>query len=654
MIERGAALSVSARRALVIAVHLGLWTAGLVLAFLLRFEFDLPPSHREELWLWLPVLLATRTGFFYRSGLFRGLWRYTGAKDAVAIAKATTLSTLATVGLLVLGLQTFPRSIVIIEWLAAIGLVGGFRFAVRALRTSRLPPLPPEEKAQKILVLGAGDAGEMLLREIESRHAARFKPVGILDDDPRKRGAHIHGVRVLGAIEDLPTVARSRDVDEVIIAIPSATGAQMRRVVDLCKESGLRFRTIPGLDHLIDGRVTVNQLRPVAIEDLLGRDPVKLDMDLISAAMKGHAVMVTGAGGSIGSEICRQVCRFQPSVLLLVERSENCLFQIHRELAARHPEVPLVACVADVGDAPRMVGIFEDHHPSVVFHAAAHKHVPMMEWNPGEAVKNNVLGTRTLAGLADRHGVDRFVMVSTDKAVNPTSVMGVSKRVAEIYVQALSERSKTRFVTVRFGNVLGSAGSVIPIFQEQIAAGGPVTVTHPEMKRYFMTIPEASQLVLQAGTMGKGGEIFILDMGEPVKIADLARDLITLSGLEPDVDVEIRFTGIRPGEKLFEELSVDAESTDKTRHPKIFVGRFRPHPWAEVERQVAELGSLAGERAEDVRAKFREIVPEYHPDPHGAGRAGAAEASIQELERLSGQGDAGGERLDRDAAHSRS
>jgi FlaA1/EpsC-like NDP-sugar epimerase len=614
--DRGVAVSVGARRALVIAVHLGLWAASLGLAFLLRFDFRIPPQYADAIGLWLPVLLGFRTLAFYRWGLFRGIWRYTGAKDLVAILKATTIATLALTAFLVFGLGGFPRSIVVIEWLGAVILVGGMRFSIRWLKPTNVPPV--EAKKQRLLVLGAGDAGEMLLREIQQRHAARYEPVGLLDDDQHKRGAHIHGVRVLGAIEDLPIVASSHEADEVIIAIPSATGQQMRRIVDLCKASGVRFRTIPGLDRLIDGRVTVNQLRNVAIEDLLGRDPVQLDMEAISAAMKGHVVMVSGAGGSIGSEICRQVCRFAPGALLLVERAENNLFHVHRELAARHPQVPLVPCVADVGDAARMEELFQDHRPTVVFHAAAHKHVPMMEWNPGEAVKNNVVGTKTLADLADRHGVGRFVMISTDKAVNPTSVMGASKRVAEIYVQALSQRSRTRFVTVRFGNVLGSAGSVIPIFQEQIASGGPVTVTHPEMKRYFMTIPEASQLVLQAGTMGDGGEIFILDMGEPVRIADLARDLITLSGLEPEVDVEIRYTGVRPGEKLFEELSVDTENADRTRHPKIFVGRFRPHPWDEVQQHVSELAALAHERIEDILAKFREVVPEYHPDAHAA------------------------------------
>jgi FlaA1/EpsC-like NDP-sugar epimerase len=616
MNERGVALKVGGRRALVVVAHLALWTAALGGAWLLRFEFHVPRAQKDLIHVWLPVLLAARTAVFYQWGLFRGLWRYTGAADAVSIVLATTVSSLLLLAFLVVAFGTFPRSVVAIEWLNALILVGGTRFAIRAFRPKNPSDLQREKKADRILIVGAGDAGEMLIREIRQRHDAAYKVVGLLDDDDRKRGAHIHGVRVLGPTQDLALIAAQREVDEVIIAIPSATGQQMRRIVDLCKTAGVRFKTIPGIDHLIDGRVTFSQLRNVAIEDLLGRDPVQLDMEAISATMQGHVVMVSGAGGSIGSEICRQVCRFSPAVLVLVERAENNLFHIHRELLALHPEVPLLPCVADVSDEPRMRELFEKHRPTVVFHAAAHKHVPMMEWNPGEAVKNNVLGTKTLAELSDRFGVERFVMISTDKAVNPTSVMGVSKRVAEIFVQALSERSRTKFVTVRFGNVLGSAGSVIPIFQEQIARGGPVTVTHPEMKRYFMTIPEASQLVLQAGTMGAGGEIFVLDMGEPVKIADLARDLITLSGLKPGEDIEIRFTGIRPGEKLFEELSVDAEQAEKTRHPKIFVGRFRPHAWEKVQRHIFELVALAERGPEQIREKFRAIVPEYRADPH--------------------------------------
>ncbi len=613
MTERGVAASVGVRRTLIIAVHLGLWTAAFILAVQLRFDFKLPKEFNDLILVWLPVLLAARVATFYYFGLFQGLWRYTGARDAIGITKATTFSSLAVLAFLVVAARSFPRSVVAIEWLTALMFVGGTRFAIRSLRPRNMPLEHREQPPQRVLIVGAGDAGEMLVREIQTRHEARYKPVGFLDDDVRKQGAQIHGVRVIGRIGALPQVVDARDIDEVVIAMPSATGAQMRRVVDLCKSAGVRFKTIPGIDHLIDGRVTVNQLRNVAIEDLLGRDAVELDMAAISQAMEGHVVMVSGAGGSIGSEICRQVCRFEPSALVLVERAENNLFHVHRELIAKHPDVRLLPCVADVGDEARMAELFAQHRPTVVFHAAAHKHVPMMEWNPGEAVKNNVFGTKMLADLSDRFGVQRFVMISTDKAVNPTSIMGVSKRVAEIYVQALSQRSRTRYVTVRFGNVLGSAGSVIPIFQEQIANGGPVTVTHPEMKRYFMTIPEASQLVLQAGTMGEGGEIFILDMGEPVKIADLARDLITLSGLEPGEDVEIQFTGIRPGEKLFEELSVGSENADKTRHPKIFVGRFRPHAWELVQRQLADLAAAAGGRPDKVRAKLAEIVPEFRP-----------------------------------------
>jgi FlaA1/EpsC-like NDP-sugar epimerase len=587
-----------------------MWALALALAFQLRFEFHVPAQYSPFLGLWLPVLLAFRTLAFYQAGLFRGLWRYTGAPDLVSIVRGTTLATAVFAAALYATSSWLPRSIIAIEWLTSLVMVGGVRFAARTIRPERLRRLTPESAAQRILIVGAGDAGEMLVREIQQRHSDRWLPVAFLDDDQGKRGGHIHGVRVEGTIADLARVVAKHDAREVLIAIPSATGAQMRRVVEQCKRAGVRFKTIPGLDSLIDGRLAMNQLRDVAIEDLLGRDPVQLDMDAISHVMAGQVVMVSGAGGSIGSEICRQVCRFGPAALVLVEHGENNLFHIHRELLARFPEIALAPCIADVGDEARMAAVFEAHRPAVVFHAAAHKHVPMMEWNPGEAVKNNVFGTRTLADLADRFGTGRFVMISTDKAVNPTSVMGASKRVAEIYVQALSQRSRTRFVTVRFGNVLGSAGSVIPIFKEQIASGGPITVTHPDMQRYFMTIPEASQLVLQAGAMGEGGEIFILDMGEPVKIADLARDLVTLSGLEPDLDIEIQFTGVRPGEKLFEELSVDSENAGTTKHPKIFVGRFRPCAWEFLQRQLKELAAVA-DRPKDVRRKFHDIVPEY-------------------------------------------
>lgn len=399
-------------------------------------------------------------------------------------------------------------------------------------------------------------------------------PVGFIDDDPRKLGSQIGGLQVLGQASQIIQIAARKRATRALITIANASGADIRRLTLLCNDAGLQTRIIPGIYEIVGERVNLSRIREVAIEDLLGREPVKLDEDQIFGSVANNVVMVTGAGGSIGSELCRQVCRFAPARLILIERFENALFEIHRELIALFPNVRIEPRIADVADRARMQAVFQAEQPDLVLHAAAHKHVPMMEANPGEAIKNNVGGTRVIADLADQHGVARFVMISTDKAVNPTFIMGASKRVAEIYVQTLASRSKTRFVTVRFGNVLGSNGSVIPIFKEQIARGGPVMVTDPEMRRYFMTIPEASQLVLQAGAMGAGGEIFILDMGEPVKIVDLARDLITLSGFKPDEDIEIKFSGVRPGEKLFEELSTDAEHASKTKHPKIFIGRI--------------------------------------------------------------------------------
>lgn len=615
---------------MVVAVHVGLWSAAYFLAFGLRFDFSKEHKYAAQMLSWFPILVVLRIIVFQAFGLFRGMWKYTGGKDLVAIVWATSASSILFLGTLGLVFRTFPRSILIIEWAVCIILVGGIRFAYRNFAGDWRPFSTKNLKANRCLIVGAGDAGELLLREVHRNYHSRFQVVGFIDDNREKLHARIHGVRVLGTVEQIPALISDLEVDEVIIAAPTATGAQMRRIVDKCKAGGVRFRTIPGLEQLIDGRVTMNQVRDVAIEDLLGRDQVELDMEAISDLMRGHVVMISGAGGSIGSEMCRQICRFAPSKLLLVERTENNLFHIHRELEASHPLVPLVPAVADVADAARMDDMFRRYRPTVVFHAAAYKHVPMMEWNPGEAVKNNIVGTRTLADAADRYGVERFVMISTDKAVNPTSVMGASKRVAEIYVQSLSQRSATRFVTVRFGNVLGSTGSVIPIFKEQIAAGGPVTVTHPEMKRYFMTIPEACQLVLQAGTMGQGGEIFILDMGQPMKIADLARDLITLSGLTPEVDIEIRFTGVRPGEKLFEELAVDDEAAEKTRHPKIFVGRFRPYERGRMERGIDRLRSAVGQPAEEIRALLRELVPEYQSPEDGARAAQMAHETAEE------------------------
>ena len=608
------------RRSLVVAVHLVLWTIAYWGSFLLRFEFDIPSVHVSPAGKALVVILLVQSLVHWRLGLFHGLWRYSSTRDLVSLVKASSISTGILGGIWVLAGQPygFPRSVAILFWLLSITLVGGVRFATRTVREVAIQSATPKSaiERRRILVLGAGDAGEMLMRDIVRSHGRRYEPVGFLDDNSAKQGALIHDVPVLGPLSRVAEIAESARVDEIILAIPSMRGRDLRKIIEACRPSGAAIRTLPAVEKLIDGEVTVNQLHDVKIEDLLGREAVKLDLDALSELLEDHVVLVTGAGGSIGSELCRQICRFRPKKLLLVDQAENNLFVVDRALRAEHPDIECVPFVADICDSRRLEAIFQREAPQIVFHAAAHKHVPMMESNPGEAIKNNVFGTKKVADQADRFRVKAFVMVSTDKAVNPTSIMGVSKRVAEIYVQALSQQSHTRFVTVRFGNVLGSAGSVVPIFQEQIAAGGPVTVTHPEMTRYFMTIPEACQLVLQAGAMGKGGQIMILDMGQPVKVVDLARDLIRLSGLVPDKDIEIVFSGIRHGEKLFEELSVGAENATKTEHPKIFIGTFKPYEQDVVDRGLARLLECTdGADVMRVRGVFKEIVPEFRAGP---------------------------------------
>jgi len=599
------------RRPIVWMAHLTIWTAAYFGAFLLRFDFSIPEAFVTPVYaLWLVPLLVVRTATHAYAGLFHGMWRYSGQRDLEGMVLATLAGTgVFALAVFAVGTRPFPRSVFLVEPLLSLGMTAGLRFGVRAF--SQAARRIEAGARRKLLVVGAGDAGESLLREI-GRNMPDVQPVGLLDDQTRKHGMAIHGVPILGAIADAERIIAEHAVTEVVIAIPTVTGRDMRRIVSQVSVSGVTVRTVPGLDHLIDGRVTVNQLRNVRIEDLLGRDPVQLDQARISDMIRNNVVVVTGAGGSIGSELCRQVARFQPRTLVLLEQAENALFHIHRELRARFPDVELLPRIADITDAPRINALFAETTPGLVLHAAAHKHVPMMEWNPGEAVKNNCGGTRVIADAAHRQDVGRFVMISTDKAVNPTSVMGCTKRVAELYVQSQAERSRTAFVTVRFGNVLGSNGSVIPLFREQILAGGPVTVTHPDMQRYFMTIPEASQLVLEAGAMGRSGEIYVLDMGEPVLITQLAEDLIRLSGLRPGKDIEIVYSGVRPGEKLFEELATDGEETSKTKHPKISIGRGRPRLHAKINSQVDELLSVANAgKALDTKRHLHRVVPQY-------------------------------------------
>ncbi len=602
------------------ALDLAALSATFVFVYVLRFELA-PTGGQLRLMLYqLPLVVLVQFAALQLTGVYSFIWRYISLGEVKAFVYAAAASFLPIVALrlaLTDRLQEWrvPLSIIVMDTAFAFGGVLGLR-VVRRLLYERYEKLKQESgrrgrELTPVLLVGAGQAGVLAAREIVNRASTGLDVKGFLDDDPKKHGAVVAGVRVLGTTADLPRLVPELGIDHVIITIARASRKDIAALVSLCDRVPVKVRIIPGLFEILDGRVAVNRIRDVEIEDLLGREAVELDKAEVGRFLTGKVVMVTGAGGSIGSELARQVARLGPLRLLLVERAEFALFDIDRELRAALPGLPLVPLVADVGDEARMDSIFARYRPQVVFHAAAHKHVPLMEWNPTEAVKNNVLGTSALGEAAGRHGVEVFVFISTDKAVRPTSVMGASKRVAELVVQGLNARFKTRFLAVRFGNVLGSAGSVIPIFREQIRKGGPVTVTHPDMVRYFMTIPEAAQLVLQAGAMGEGGEIFVLDMGEPVRIADLAREMVHLSGLKPGEDIEIVFTGVRPGEKLVEVLDTEGEEIAKTRHPKIFIGKIASRPGAEVQEALARLAALARDGGEGpLRVLLGEILPE--------------------------------------------
>ncbi len=604
---------------LIFLVHLGLYAAAYFLSFLLRLDFRIYAYfHKPPFWIGLVLVLLARAAFGAHAGLYQRVLKYVGMPDLIDILRSMSMASVAFVVTAVLfGLREIPRSIFVLDWMVSIVLVGGLRFALRMVSEATENAAPSDEEGhqprKRVAIIGAGDAGESLVRDLSLQHRERYEVVGFLDDDSAKKGLRIRDVKVLGPVMYLGDYISRYGIDQVLIAIPTLKGEDMRRIVSICKIAGVQPKTLPSMDQLIEGNATVSQLRDVAIEDLLGRDPIQLEERTLRHFLEGKCIMVSGAGGSIGSELCRQILRYAPRSLLLIERAEPSMFFIHRELIASHPDIPVLPIIADITDAPRMrKKVFEPHRPEVIFHAAAHKHVPMMEWNPAEAVRNNSFGTKQVADLAHEFAAQAFVMISTDKAVNPSSVMGASKRIAEMYVQALARNSQTKFTAVRFGNVLGSTGSVIPIFKEQIAKGGPVTVTHPDMRRYFMTIPEASQLVMQAGAMGQGGEIFVLDMGTPVKIVDLARDLITLSGLEPDKDIQITYTGLRPGEKLFEELCFDAEKMSKTRHPKIYTGKLSGVPLDEIENRLGYLYQAMETYAPDtVRCSIKWLVPEF-------------------------------------------
>jgi FlaA1/EpsC-like NDP-sugar epimerase len=584
------------------------------LAFLFRFDFSLPPAMRESYWQFLFMVLLVKPLVFVCMRFYRNLWSYASLRDAINIFRAVTASSLITAVVVAFyrHFAPFPRSVIVLDWFLLLFLVAASRLVWRYCREAHLAPR--NDKGRTALIVGAGEAGSLLLTEIRRQQAPTYNIVGFVDDSVAKQGMYLNGVPVLGKQADLEALVRKHAVEEIIIAIPSARGKVLRNIVEQCKITGVRFSTLPAIGDMVDGNISISQIKNVEIDDLLGREPVVLNEDGIRHYLTDKNVLVSGAAGSIGSEICRQVARFMPERLILLDNAETPLFYIERELAASFPELRIVPVIGDVKNKEKIDLIFDEFSPDVVFHAAAYKHVSMMEYNPTEAISNNIGGTRVMADAAHRFGVRDFVMISSDKAVNPTNVMGASKRAAEIYVQALSTRSSTNFTTVRFGNVLGSNGSVIPLFLEQIAKGGPVTVTDSKVVRYFMTIPEAAQLVLQAGCIGKGGDIFVLDMGEPVRILDLAEELIRLSGLVPYEDIDIVFTGLRPGEKLYEELLIDGEGMMPTSHKKIRIAAAVETDLMTVIAELNQLFRLAD--ADDVMGimhSLRKLVPEFTP-----------------------------------------
>lgn len=604
---------VFARRVLLLALtHLTVFSLVFYLAYALRFDFGIsPPKQREFLLMILPWVLGVKLPVFFILGHYEGWWTHVTFADLVDLIRASLASML-----LIVAVDHFrfsdegsiPRSVVVMDFLLTVGVLGTLRASVRLFR-EQLRPIFGEDRSRWALLVGADLPNWILAHQMHSNTQLPYRIKGFLATDGSTYHSRLTQIPVLGNLEDLRETAVAYQITDVLVTAGTLPGQQMRTLMDTCQEAKLSLKIIPPVEDRFEGDHRV-PIRDIEINDLLQRDPVELDAATIEQLLKGRTVMVTGAGGSIGSEICRQVMRFRPKALVLVGRGENRIFSIEKELQSVGDDIELQACIADVTDVERMRQVFQRYRPEVIFHAAAHKHVPLMETNVGEAIKNNVSGTKCVANLADEYGVLKFVFISTDKAVHPTSIMGVSKQIAERYIHALSQHSKTRFSVVRFGNVLGSAGSVVPVFQEQIRRGGPITVTHADMTRFFMTIPEASQLVLQAAAMGTGGEIFVLEMGEPVRIVDLARDLIRLSGL-PENAIEIKFSGIRPGEKLFEELYFEDEETLPTSHPKLRAAYHRPYSLTEVGHAIDELELLIHAPEEDLRQKIREIVPEF-------------------------------------------
>lgn len=609
--QEGEEMSKAIRLVSLIIIDAMLLNLSLCLALLFRFDTSVPQQYISYIMDSALAVTILQLIIFYIFGLYRSLWEYASLEELMQIAAATTTaSVLRYIAELVTG-NAFPISIYIASWAFICMLIGGVRISYRCLRRLRTRMERNRCKTSRVMIIGAGSAGSMLIKELKNHTDMNMVPVVMVDDDKSKHGTIINGVPVVSGREKIKELAKQYKIDEIIVAIPSASKKEIAELLRISKDTKCKLKTLPNVFDIMDGEVKINQIRDVNIEDLLGRDEISLNIEEISGYLKDEVVMVTGGGGSIGSELCRQIARFGPKKLIIFDIYENNAYDLQNELVfAYKDKLDLEVVIGSCRDRDRLKDVFERYRPGVVFHAAAHKHVPLMESNPSEAVKNNVFGTLNTCRRAIDFGTKKFILISTDKAVNPTNIMGASKRLAEIIVQSMNKMGGTKFAAVRFGNVLGSNGSVIPLFKKQIIQGGPVTVTHPDIIRYFMTIPEAAQLVIQAGALAKGGEVFVLDMGDPVKIDDLARDLIRLSGLEPDIDIKIEYTGLRPGEKLYEELLLAEEGLEKTAHKKIFIGKQQSMSFQEVIMCIKALENSM-ENDDMLKETMAKLVPTY-------------------------------------------
>ena len=603
------------RIALLVIVDIFLITLSGFLSLYIRYDFRFSNMDMRyvdyEIW-YLPVNLAVTLLLFVLFKLYRSVWRFASSTELLNVIGACSASiVLQIVGMSILNMR-MPVSYYLMKYVLLIVGVGMVRFAYRILRMLQEKRLFGERDTMKnTMIIGGGEAGAMIIKEFQNSQYLNQRICCVIDDNAAKQGKYLRGIKIMGGREDICRLAKELKIDEIIVAMPSAPQSEVRDILNICKETDCELKVLPGLYQMIKGEVSISKLRKVEIEDLLGREPIRVQLDEIMGYVAGKVVLVTGGGGSIGSELCRQVAAHEPKQLIIFDIYENNAYDIQQELKDRFPELNLVVLIGSVRNTHRINGIFEKYRPDIVYHAAAHKHVPLMEDSPNEAIKNNVFGTYKTAMAADKYGVKRFVLISTDKAVNPTNIMGASKRICEMIIQMMNQHSSTDFVAVRFGNVLGSNGSVIPLFKKQIEKGGPVTVTHPDIIRYFMTIPEAVSLVLQAGALAKGGEIFVLDMGEPVKILDLATNLIRLSGYKPYEDIDIEFTGLRPGEKLYEELLMSEEGLQETPNKLIHIGKPIVFDEEKFRRQLAELKETADHDSDAIKQLVQKIVPTY-------------------------------------------